>query len=213
MRGIRSMLTSMRVGVTALVFISCFSGSSGTDSDRRIEIPAGSLTNAEAIALTEHADEGLLNGLEPGLRAFTKSTNAIFDAGTFYARVSDTLPMQENETLRILDEHVLYGEALACRNSSCRVVFIRPVAQIAHHWLKIMQQAFVELEQVTSSTAAHNEQSIKFMSELKASDEAPDSIWSHLCSLYCVLQPDGNYTNLDRIVKFCRANETKLHQP
>jgi hypothetical protein len=213
MRGIWFMLTSMRVGVTTLVFISCSFGASGTDSDRKIEIPTGSITNAEAIALTEHADEGLLDGLEPGLRAFTKSTNAIFDAGTFYRRVSDTLPVQEDETLRILGEHVLYGEALACRNSSCRVVFIRPVSQIAHHWLKIMQQAFVELEEVASSTTANNEQSIKFISELKASDEAPDSIWSHLRSLYCVLQPDGNYTNLDRIVKFCRANETKLRQP
>jgi hypothetical protein len=199
--------------VAALVFVICSRSTWGKDSDQKVEIPAGSITNAEAIALTEHADEGLLNGLEPRLRAFTKSTNAIFDAGTFYRRVPDTFPAQEDEMLKILDEHVLYGEALACWKSTCRVVFIRPISQIAHHWLKVIQQAFKELDDTASSATENREQVTKFVSELKASDEAPDSMWSRLRSLYCDLEPNGNYTNLDKVVVFCNASQTKLRQP
>jgi hypothetical protein len=199
--------------VIVLALVLCSISDRGQGSEQNGAIPAGSITNAEAIALTEHADERLQNELEPGLRAFSRSTSASLDAGIFYRRVAETLPAQEDETLRILDEHVLYGEALACKNSSCRVVFIRPVSQIAHHWLKVMQRAFVELKEIASSTTANREQSTKFLSELKASDEAPDSTWSHLRSLYCDLQPDGNFTNLDSIVEFCHTKETKLHQP
>ena len=174
-------------------------------SGEKNDISAGSITNAEGTALTEHANDALLEGQDAGLRAFTKATNTNFDAGTFYRRISNTPMVQEDETLRILNERVLYGEALACRNSSCHVVFIRPISQIAHHWLSVMQRAFAELEEAAgSSTSASKQAGIKFVSELKSSDKSADSVWTHLATLYCNLEPDGKYTDLDGVVIFCQ---------
>lgn len=172
----------------------------------KTEIPAGSMTNAEGMVLTDHANDALLDELDPALRAFSKATNATFAAGTFYRRVSNTPAVQEDETLQILDEQRLYGEALACRNSSCHIVFIRPISQIAHHWLIVIQRAFAEFEDAAdSATSEHKQDAIKFVSDLKASDKSQDSVWTHLSELYCNLEPEGKYTDLDGVVVFCQS--------
>jgi hypothetical protein len=165
-----------------------------------ITIPAGAITNSESLSLANNKVWKLASGGDPALRAFARLTDDIGNADSFYDRVSNAPAAQEDETLQIVDEEVLFGEALACRDDSCRLAFVRPVAQIAHHWLVVIQRDFREFEARGPATAA----GAKFVSDLKAADEQPDSVWTKVSALYCRLEPDGKYTDLGSSVVLCR---------
>jgi hypothetical protein len=119
--------------------------------------------------------------------------------GLFYNRVSNIPAVQDDETLQIIDEEVLFGEALACCGDNCHLVFIRPIIQIAQHWLLRIQRDSEELEGLGSTTAA----GAKFISDMKTADEGQDSVWTKLSKLYCRLEPDGKYRDLSSSVVLC----------
>jgi hypothetical protein len=99
--------------------------------------------------------------------AFGRLGNDTTNARSFYNRVSNTPAVQDDETLQIIDEEVLFGEALACRGDNCHLVFIRPIIQIAQHWLVRIQRDSEELEGLGSTTPA----GAKFISDMKTADE------------------------------------------
>jgi len=168
---------------------------------RKVNIPAGAITNGESISLTEKAAwKGASSGIDPALRAFAQLDDDTRNAASFYRRVSNTPPVQEDEALQIIDEEVLYGEALACRGENCHLVFIRPVSQIAHHWLASIQRHYEELQELGTKTPEGS----SFISEMKKADEQSNSVWTKLKTLYCQMEPDGRYTDLNGSIVLCR---------
>ncbi len=133
------------------------------------------------------------------MRTFARLSDDIGNAGNFYSRVSNTQAVQEDETLQIIDEEVLFGEALACRGESCHLVFTRPVSQIAHHWLATIARHIKDFEGVGSRTPAGE----KFISDLKTTYAEQDSVWTKVSTLYCRLEPEGKYNDLSGSVVLC----------
>jgi hypothetical protein len=165
-----------------------------------ITIPAGAITNGERLSLgNKKGAREVSPSADPALMAFARLADDFANAGSFYNRVSNTPAVQEDETLRIIDEEVLFGEALACRNDDCHMVFIRPVTQIAQHWLVTIQRDSEEFEGLDSTTPA----GAKFVSDVKTADEGQDSVWTKLSNLYCHLEPDGRYRDLKGLVVLC----------
>jgi hypothetical protein len=166
-----------------------------------IHIPAGAITNRESMSLAEKEGRMQVADIpDPGLRAFSRGIDDGSNAAAFYNRVSNTPEVQEDETLQIIDEDVLFGEALACRGQSCHLVFIRPLTQIALHWLVRMQRDFQDLADIRPKKPDVD----KFISDMRTADEMPDSGWSKLTVLYCRLEPDGKYKDLRDSVVLCR---------
>lgn len=164
-----------------------------------VKLPAGSVTNGEWLLLNGKETARSASGGDPALMAFARLTNDIDSADSFYERVSNASMVQEDETLQIVDEDVLFGEALACRGDNCHLVFIRPLTQIAHHWLVLLQRDFQGLEDLGSNTP----NGAKFISDLKTAHEQPHSVWGKLSTLYCHLEPEGKYTDLNGSVVLC----------
>lgn len=184
-----------------ILLIAIVDTAAGRDqNDCSVTIPAGAITNGENLGLTLNLQWKSARGGDPGLIAFSQLSNDTTNALSFYERVSNTPTVQEDETLQIVDEQVLFGEALACRAKSCHLVFIRPVTQIAQHWLIKIQQDYEALEAASTGDAG-----AKFVDDLRSADAKQGSVWSKLVGLYCQLEPDGHYHNLSDAVTFCRG--------
>ncbi len=171
-----------------------------TQTGCSITVPAGAITNRERLSLAGKEISRSSSGGDPALMAMARLDSDTFNAASFYNRVSNTPAAQEDETLQIIDEEVLFGEALACRGDDCHLVFIRPVTQIAQHWLVLIQRHFEGFERLSSNTPA----GAKFVSDLKTAYKGQGSVWTKLGTLYCRLEPEGTYDELSGSVVFCR---------
>ena len=94
-----------------------------------------------AVLFSVLASSTLSGQVDPPQAAWSALANDTSSAGVFYSDIAKLEPVRDDEKLRFVGgDEASFGYALACRSQNdCRSVFVRPVSQIARHWLTTLQ--------------------------------------------------------------------------
>lgn len=148
--------------------------------------------------------------VDPAVAAHSELTNDLFAAGSFYDDVPHLVPAQDDEELRFAgDRELVFGYAQACRTQGtiqCRMVFVRPIVQIARHWLTLLQ---ADWERLDRRWPKNTKEQVQYVADLKSAMQQPDSVWIKTTKLYCQLDPEGKYKDLDGMLVICSGTAHK----
>ena len=155
-----------------------------------------------AVLFSVLASSTLSGQVDPPQAAWSALANDTSSAGVFYSDIAKLEPVRDDEKLRFVGgDEASFGYALACRSQNdCRSVFVRPVSQIARHWLTTLQTDWEGFRRA----ALNDPKSAKFVADSRSAMQEPDAIWVKLAKLFCQLEPRGTYKDLDGAVQFCK---------